>query len=155
MAVDKTFFERVQKLALSLMAEHGLEGWEFGWDRARSRYGRCNFATRKITLSAYLTPHCQPSEIRNTILHEIAHALVGRSHGHDEVWRKKALSIGCDAKRCGPPSPISYAFVGTCPCCGQKFYRHRRSRASCLKCDPKGFNPRFLIRWAVNKKISL
>ena len=39
-------------------------------------------------------------EIKNTILHEIAHALVGPKHGHNEIWKQKALEIGCDAERC-------------------------------------------------------
>ena len=39
-------------------------------------------------------------EIKNTILHEIAHALVGSQHGHSQIWRKKAREIGCDASRC-------------------------------------------------------
>ena len=34
-------------------------------------------------------------------MHEIAHALVRKGHGHDAVWKAKALSIGCDGQRCG------------------------------------------------------
>ena len=26
--------------------------------------------------------------------------LVGPKHGHNEIWKQKALEIGCDAKRC-------------------------------------------------------
>ena len=33
-------------------------------------------------------------EIRNTILHEIAHALVGNENVHNLVWKKKALELG-------------------------------------------------------------
>jgi len=32
--------------------------------------------------------------VRDTLLHEIAHALVGTAHGHDEVWKAKCLEIG-------------------------------------------------------------
>ncbi len=39
-------------------------------------------------------------EVKDTILHEIAHALVGKAHHHDDVWRAKALEIGCSGRRC-------------------------------------------------------
>ena len=33
-------------------------------------------------------------ESQDVILHEIAHALVGRGHGHNEEWRNKCIEIG-------------------------------------------------------------
>ena len=39
--------------------------------------------------------------MKNTLLHEIAHALAGHEHNHDEVWKATARSIGCDGCRCG------------------------------------------------------
>jgi hypothetical protein len=40
-------------------------------------------------------------EIVDTILHEIAHALVGPRHGHDTVWKAKCTDIGARPERCG------------------------------------------------------
>jgi predicted SprT family Zn-dependent metalloprotease len=37
--------------------------------------------------------------IENTVLHEIAHAIVGAVHHHDNVWRDCAQRIGCDGNR--------------------------------------------------------
>jgi SWI/SNF-related matrix-associated actin-dependent regulator 1 of chromatin subfamily A len=37
----------------------------------------------------------EEQQFKDTILHEIAHAIVGPHHGHDEVWRGKAVEIGC------------------------------------------------------------
>ena len=34
----------------------------------------------------------------DTILHEMAHALVGQVHGHDAVWQAQVL--GCSGRRC-------------------------------------------------------
>ena len=82
-----------QRLAVSLMREHGLAqmGWTFGWDRARRRLGACHHDKRLISLLVPLTIHdTDDARVRNTILHEIAHALVGAEHGHDYVWRCKA-----------------------------------------------------------------
>jgi SNF2 family DNA or RNA helicase len=36
------------------------------------------------------------AELINTIRHEVAHAIVGPGHGHNEVWADKAREIGCD-----------------------------------------------------------
>lgn len=35
-------------------------------------------------------------ELHHVILHELAHIAVGPGHGHDSVWRDKAISMGCD-----------------------------------------------------------
>ena len=37
--------------------------------------------------------------IENTVLHEIAHAIVGAEHHHDRVWRDCAQRIGCTGDR--------------------------------------------------------
>lgn len=37
--------------------------------------------------------------IENTVLHEIAHAMVGNKHHHDRVWRDCAQRIGCNGNR--------------------------------------------------------
>src|SRR5215471_13596338 len=37
----------------------------------------------------------------NTMTHEIAHAIVGPNHGHDQVWTEKHLEMGGDGQPCG------------------------------------------------------
>lgn len=37
---------------------------------------------------------------RNTVLHEIAHIIAGARHGHDDVWKRIAMNIGCTGERC-------------------------------------------------------
>ena len=46
-------------------------------------------------------PTSTEENVKNTLLHEIAHALAGHEHNHDEVWKATARSIGCDGCRCG------------------------------------------------------
>ena len=99
------------KLARSLMAEHGLNHWCFAWSRAKKQLGLCDFIKETIYLSKILTPHREEKNVRNTILHEIAHALVGYGHGHNRVWRRKCIEIGGDGKRC--ESDISSSQVVT------------------------------------------
>ena len=88
------------EMAASLMAAHGLDGWNVKLDHARRRAGQCDYRKREISLSRHYVRHAEESHIRDTILHEIAHALVGPRHGHDAVWRRKAREIGCTATRC-------------------------------------------------------
>ena len=84
---------RALDMAAMLMAEHGLEGWRVRLDHARRRAGQCDYTNRQISLSRYYVRHAEEAHIRDTILHEIAHALVGPFHGHDAVWRRKAREI--------------------------------------------------------------
>ncbi len=92
----------VRLLADRLLNEHELfeKGWSFSFDRAKRRAGSCKFSKKEITLARAYAEQEDFKEIKNTILHEIAHALVGPKHGHNEIWKQKALEIGCDAERC-------------------------------------------------------
>ena len=92
----------VKMLADKLLDEHGLieKGWRFSFDRAKRRAGSCKFSKKEITIAKAYAEQQERMEIKNTILHEIAHALVGSQHGHSQIWRKKAKEIGCDASRC-------------------------------------------------------
>jgi len=92
----------VRLLADRLLNKHELleKGWRFSFDRAKRRAGSCKFSKKEITLAKAYAEQEDFKEIKNTILHEIAHALVGPRHGHNKIWRQKALEIGCDAERC-------------------------------------------------------
>ncbi|MBA2694828.1 MAG: SprT-like domain-containing protein [Actinobacteria bacterium] len=131
------------------MRRHGLTDWELAFDNARTRFGVCRPARRQIGLSRRLTKLSSPEEVRNTVLHEIAHALVGAEHGHDEVWRAKALAIGSDGTRTDDlPDGAEGPWQGRCPA-GHTANRHRRPRrvASCRTCSPKAFDPAAIYEW--------
>ena len=136
--------------ARGLVREHGLAGWTVRLDRAKTRAGVCRFARREIGLSAPLTRLHSPEEVHDTILHEIAHALVGPEHGHDAVWRAKAREIGCSGERCvSQDSPtVRGDWLGTCPA-GHTVARHRRPKRvrSCSRCTPGRFDPTAIFEW--------
>jgi predicted SprT family Zn-dependent metalloprotease len=138
-----------RRLAAVLMRRHGLTGWQLVFDNAKTRAGICRAVPREIGLSRVLTQLHSEADVTDTILHEIAHALVGPAHGHDAVWRAKALAIGCSAKRCvpsGAPRPAG-PWVGTCPE-GHETTRHRQPTRvqSCGQCS-RVFDPRTVLDW--------
>lgn len=118
---------RAAALARRLMDEHGLQRWGFAFDRAKRRAGACHHHTRRITLSAALTALHDEAQVRDTILHEIAHALVGPQHGHDEVWRRTAIQIGSSGERTFDTDGVTVPgrWQGRCQA-GHEIQRYRR-----------------------------
>lgn len=133
--------DRARRMATDLMREHGLVGWRLVFDNARTRAGVCRSHSREIGLSRLITPLHSEAEVRDTVLHEIAHALVGPQHGHDGVWRAKARAIGCSGMRCVPEgaAQVPAAWTGRCAA-GHEFRRHRRPTAvlRCVRCSRAG-----------------
>lgn len=124
------FWARVE--ASELIHHYLGYGWSFEWDNAKRRRGATHFNTKTITMSKHLTPIRTRAAVRNTILHEIAHALVGPSHGHDRVWRAKAISIGCNGERCtSDTAQVAHNWELICNSCGKVVAtRLRRSDTS-------------------------
>lgn len=102
--------KEIEILARRLLAAHGLaeRGWRFRFDRAKRRAGCCHYQKKRISLSRHFCTGAPGWEIFNTLLHEIAHALVGPKQNHDRIWRKKAQEIGCDGK-------VTHGFTFTQP----------------------------------------
>jgi len=136
-------------MASGLMARWGLADWRFAFDGAVRRFGSCDHRTRTISLSRHLVALNDREVVRDTILHEIAHALVERHHGHDAVWRAKALEVGAQPDRTygdevtSPPA----RWVGTCPGCGTTIGRMRRLTLSCGPCGRGRWDPRYAYEW--------
>jgi predicted SprT family Zn-dependent metalloprotease len=136
-----------------LMDLHGLIDWEFGINTNVRRAGVCyyprNTSPGRIELSAHFVERNSDEEIRDTILHEIAHALVGPSHGHDAVWRAKCLEIGARPERCygeGVEMPKG-AWRAICPSCETEYDRYRRpAKRMGWYCRPCG-KSKGLLAW--------
>ena len=136
-------------MARGLLDEHGLAEWTLTFDRAKKRAGVCRAEARTIGLSAPLTRLHDEVEVRDTVLHEIAHALVGPHHQHDAVWRRQVLEIGGSPQRCVPSEAprVTAPWLGVCPA-GHTAERHRRPERvmSCRQCSPR-FSPLHLFEW--------
>ncbi len=125
---------QIEALALRLLQKHAQESglaarWRFGFDLAPARGGICRHSEKLITLSVTYCLKASESEIADTLLHEIAHAIVGPRHGHDAVWKATARKIGCTATRCHTVEHTLPRWKGTCGC-DKVWTRQRLTRRS-------------------------
>jgi predicted SprT family Zn-dependent metalloprotease len=137
---------RIRDEARALLDAHGLRAWEFGFNANVRRAGVCFYPHRgepgRIELSNHFAARNSDDEVRDTLLHEIAHALVGPGHGHDELWKAKCREIGARPDACYgaevemPPG----RWRATCPGCATEFDRHRKPKRAegwfCRPCGP-------------------
>ena len=156
------------------LSSHG--EWVFQFDNALKRFGYCRFRFERtgirkvsgkfrehaavtggvISLSKPLTELNSEAQVRNTILHEIAHALCGPFAGHSETWRSMARKIGCDAARCYDPEIVVRPppiYIGICPGCRHQSHHNSKRKISCGRCDDK-FNPAFRLKFHKNPEAS-
>ncbi|HZK05084.1 MAG TPA: SprT-like domain-containing protein [Actinomycetaceae bacterium] len=140
----------VEKLARAELKAAGLDGtWRIAWDNARRRAGNTRYLDHTISFSMPLMSLYEPDVVREVILHEIAHAIVGPHHGHDAVWAATARRLGSTGRTSLPgtlPKPPA-TWVGHCPN-GHKFERYRRpsNSASCSRCNAT-YDERYVIAW--------
>lgn len=133
------------------MDQYGLKDWTLKFGRGRKESGNCNYKTQTITFSAPLFHVWVQDHCRDTILHEIAHALT-RGHNHDRVWKRTYIAMGGQGDRCWEQAPgrpaLPPKFTGTCPA-GHSISRDRRDQGSCNRCSPR-FDERYLFTWTRN-----
>ena len=125
---------QARQLARELMQEHGLDTSKFKFTNGRTQLGACslkrnwegNTIFKYIGLSRFLVILNDEKNVRLTILHEIAHALVGYGHGHDRIWKLKIMEIGGNPNRTNKTAIMPKGrYKGTCDVCGKIFYKHR------------------------------
>jgi predicted SprT family Zn-dependent metalloprotease len=84
--------------AVRAFSRHGLSRrWKFALGNSLHDYGSCDFNTKTIEVSRVFLRHASRNEARDTILHEIAHAVAG-THLHDARWKSIAKRIGARPK---------------------------------------------------------
>jgi predicted SprT family Zn-dependent metalloprotease len=124
-------FERLAK-------QHGLAPvWKLTLDKAVARAGCTRHGPKTISLSQHFLLVADVTTVEATVLHEIAHALVGPGNGHGPVWQAKIRSLGgSDARCCESFSEAPYLL--RCPCGHCSVPRHRQVKTmltkTCLKC---------------------
>ena len=136
-------FEAAARMARELMAQHGVGDWTFTWNRRKRSLGLCRYRQRRIELSVHFVIANDAEQVRETILHEIAHALAGEDAGHGPLWKAMCLRVGCKPLRCDQGEAIMPRgrWQARCGTCGKEYWRHRRperrARYWCKSCGPE------------------
>lgn len=125
----------IKSLAARLFAKHGLSGWSFDFDHATRRAGCCDYRRKRISLALQFVRQVSEEEILDTLLHEIAHALVGKKHNHDAVWKAKAQAIGSSGERCHDSRFCPPRYIVACRNgCWTATAERRRRNVVCREC---------------------
>lgn len=128
-------------LARDLLKEFGLPGWDVKLNKNKRQLGVCKESIKRIELSEHYVMMNPSDKVIDTILHEIAHALVGVAHGHDAVWKEMCRRIGCNPLSCEKSASMPDGdWRADCAGCLKVFTRHRRPKTLsgfyCTTCGP-------------------
>jgi predicted SprT family Zn-dependent metalloprotease len=98
------------------------------------------------------------AEVRDALLHEIAHALAGHHAGHGPVWRKIAHEVGAKPKCCYRAEEVQQPpgrYLLVCPSCQESVVRYRRpSRVyACRSCCDRHNQGRFSERYRLHVRL--
>lgn len=84
-----------ERLANRLILIHLGGSWFFKWNCRQTCFGYCNPKTKIISLSKPLTLLVDEDHVRDTILHEICHA-IEPDDGHGPKWKALARKLGAE-----------------------------------------------------------
>lgn len=151
---------RARRIAMDLIRYHLGDDWRFSFLPATldNRFGDCVYREKRIRLSLPLTAANNETEVIDTILHEIAHALVppvaptfaggetlktlllamdfNYTNGHTTEWMQECLRIGGNGERHYLPKsrggrvvvPPAPVWTGMCYECGHEYTYKRAVR---------------------------
>jgi predicted SprT family Zn-dependent metalloprotease len=156
-------------LALSLMAQHKLikdfwlepagHSWTLRWTQSKRIFGTCCHREHVIEISKPLTELNLEADVKDTVLHEIAHALLGPGHGHGEEWKLLAMSIGAKPQRCYDSERVKMPlgkYQAVCKSCGNTKNRFRKPKKAwlhaCRTCCERHAGGKFDLRFVLRYK---
>lgn len=84
----------VEMLVREKLDFYGLTHWNVVINDTKRTLGQCCHSIKTIKMSKAFFLHMEKADVLDTILHEIAHALVGPGHGHSAIWQDMAVRIG-------------------------------------------------------------
>ena len=150
---------QAEQLARDLMDEHGVtaDGWQFAWSNGKRQLGAAQIRRKKnpkagkvveqkrIKLSRHLVRLNDDDEVRDTILHEIAHAIAGLENGHNAKWKAVCRRIGAKPQRLAGEgvNVVEARYTIVCGICekgiGKRHRRMRKDRLDASYCRSCGW----------------
>jgi hypothetical protein len=134
--------KEAEQLARTLMTQHGVGYLAFEFDGGKRRLGATHnmrigngkVIPLKITLSRHYVVLLPEHEVRDVILHEIAHALTP-GHNHNAVFMNACRALGAKPARCASPSASPKApITGNCVTCGKQMASQHRLPTAVYVC---------------------
>jgi predicted SprT family Zn-dependent metalloprotease len=121
------------------MARQGLiaAGWTYRLGRACREFGSCDEVKKRLNFSAPIASLNTEDDLREVVLHEVAHAKAGNDKGHGRGWKLMALAVGANPQRtCGAhiKTPDN-KYHATCAGCGH-VHKMTRPPKNVMCCDP-------------------
>lgn len=90
----------------------------FSFNNSKTKAGICYDNPLEIQLSNFFlkSPVATDEKVRDILLHELAHAIVGVDEQHGPKWKTVARKIGCKAERCAGAFLLKndYKYLVTC-----------------------------------------
>jgi len=138
-----TTFQELQAFFQTKRQEFAeLQNWTLVQNKRKTALGVANFRKKTIEISSVLSICVSLEEMKDTVLHEIAHVLAGLQAGHGPKWRAACRKIGAKAECCHlvKTSDIlhTFAYLLTCPNCkvqtGVHRVTHKTRSYICKRC---------------------
>ena len=135
---QKNKLEDIKILSNELMNKHNLNDWRFKFSNASRRLGSCNKKKKTISVSKLHGLYDDKTQIKDTILHEIAHVLTPKYYSaHGKEWKDNAKKVGCNPisyKKSIISEKFSCKYIGICINCKKKIFLNKRSTYICRSC---------------------
>ena len=146
--------DKLVAIAGQLFEQHGLtsRGWRLEFRNYADRLGCCCSKHSTIALNAYYVEHNEEAMVIDTLLHEIAHALVGSCLAHGPEWKAMAMRLGCFPRACSQTDVVMRPgkWQASCPTCARLFHKHRRPKYVtgyyCPSCGDKNGKLAFTVQ---------
>lgn len=130
---------QVASLAKNLLAANGFGHLPVTFSNTRQALGRCFFyggVPTRIDLSNYWMTRVPEEQVKDTVLHELAHAKAGHKAGHSYIWKRAAIEVGANPRRTADlPEELRVSVVSeiskyraTCQTCGKVNYFNRMGK---------------------------
>jgi predicted SprT family Zn-dependent metalloprotease len=124
--------KELEDLAHQELLKHNLTGWTFAFVNTKRRLGVCKYREKRIEIAEYYAANSPRETVVDTLLHEIAHAIVGPGVGHGPGWKLVAMRLGATPRACETTATAIIQpgdWQATCPACQKTFHRFKRPKS--------------------------